>query len=242
MRRCPPRCQRSLASQATTMRCPAGSCTTSCICAWQCCARWRWWFCWWLGAGVWRLFPDLRADAKRERRIVLRFSALKTGLLFLPVAVVLTVGAQLAAHLLGKLGGRPVAVVGLLLTAAGAALLTQISSDDNAYAAALPGLLLAALGIGPLFVTATATTLANVGQHEAGVASGVINTFHELGGSIGVAVVSTVAASSISNRSAGLGGFSNAYLLCAIAALAAAIIAAGLVPAGKQRAVVGHGH
>ncbi|MDQ0381992.1 MFS transporter [Amycolatopsis thermophila] len=172
---------------------------------------------------------------------VLGFSALKTGLLFLPVALAITLGAQLAAHLLGKVGGRPVAVGAFVLTAVGASLLTRIDPAGSVYTGVLPGFLIAALGLGPLFVTATSTTLANVGHTESGVASGVINTFHELGGSIGVAVVSTVAAGSIAGD-AGVGGFTAAYLLCAIAAPVAAVVAAVLVPAGKPRAVAGHGH
>lgn len=172
---------------------------------------------------------------------VLGFGALKTGLLFLPVAIAITIGAQLAAHLIGRIGGRVIAVAGLLLTAAGAGLLSQIAEDGNVYTDVLPGFLLAALGIGPAFVTATTTTLANVPHAEAGVASGVVNTFHELGGSIGVAVVSTMAAASIASD-ADISGFTDAYFLCAIAAAAAALIAAALVPAGRPQAVVGHGH
>lgn len=173
---------------------------------------------------------------------VLGFNALKTGLLFLPIAVAITVGAQLAAHLIGKLGGRPIAVASLVLTAVGAGLLTRISIDSNVYTEVLPGFLVAAFGIGPAFVTATTTTLANVPHDESGVASGVLNTFHELGGSVGVAVVSTVAAASIASRTPDIDGFTNAYLVCAIAAGAAALIAAALVPAGKPQAVAGHGH
>jgi EmrB/QacA subfamily drug resistance transporter len=169
------------------------------------------------------------------------FSALKTGLLFLPVAVAITIGAQLAAHLISKVGGRPVAVASFVLTAAGAVLLSRLSADGNVYTEVLPGFLLAAFGIGPAFVTATTTTLANVPHDEAGVASGVVNTFHELGGSIGVAVVSTVAAASIASTS-DIEGFTNAYLVCGIAAAVAALVAVVLVPGGKPKAVAGHGH
>jgi EmrB/QacA subfamily drug resistance transporter len=169
------------------------------------------------------------------------FSALRTGLLFLPVAVAITIGAQLGAHLIGKVGGRAVAVVSFLLTAGGAGLLSQLSADGNVYTEVLPGFLLAALGIGPVFVTATTTTLANVPHGDAGVASGVVNTFHELGGSIGVAVVSTVAATSIASSS-DIGGFADAYLVCGIAAAVAALVAVVLVPPGKPQGMTGHGH
>jgi EmrB/QacA subfamily drug resistance transporter len=173
---------------------------------------------------------------------VLGYSALRTGLLFLPVALGITVGAQAGAHLIGRVGGRPVAVVSFLLTAAGAAMLSQLSVGDSVVTGLLPGFLLAAIGIGPVFVTATSTTMANVAPAEAGVASGVVNTFHELGGSIGVAVVSTIAAAGITATGGAIDGFTDGYLAVSIAAAAAALIAILLVPAGKPEAAVGHGH
>lgn len=175
---------------------------------------------------------------------VLGFGALETGLLFLPVAIAITIGAQVGGHLIGRIGGRPVAVASFVVVAAGAALMTRISPDASAYTTLLPGFVLAALGIGPAFVTATTTTMANIPPGENGVASGVINTFHELGGSIGVAVVSTVAASSLVPGAAdGIGGFTAGLTLCAVVAGVAAAVALGLVPPGRPaKAFVGHGH
>jgi MFS family permease len=159
------------------------------------------------------------------------------------VALAITVGAQLAAHLISRVGGRIVAVVSFALVAIGAGLLTQVSPGDSVATSVLPGFLLAAVGIGPVFVTATTTTLANVPPAESGVASGVVNTFHELGGSIGVAVVSTIAAASLSAGAAGnVSGFTDGYLASAIAAAAAGVVALLLVPGGKPQAVAGHGH
>ncbi|YCK39018.1 MFS transporter [Actinomadura sp. ATCC 39365] len=173
---------------------------------------------------------------------VLGYSPLRTGLTFLPVAVAITLGAHLGGRLIGKVGGRPVAVASFLLTAAGAALMTRVSPEAGAFTTLVPGFVLAAVGIGPAFVTATTTTMANVPPGENGVASGVINTFHELGGSIGVAVVSTVAASSLV-PGAGAGGFTSGLVLCAVVAGVAAVISLGLVPPGRPAgAFVGHGH
>jgi EmrB/QacA subfamily drug resistance transporter len=174
---------------------------------------------------------------------VLRFSALETGLLFLPVAIAITLGAQLGAHLIGRIGGRPVAVGSFALTAVGAALMTRISPDASAYATLLPGFVLAAFGMGPAFVTATTTTMANVPHHEAGVASGVVNTFHELGGSIGLALVSSIAAASLAPGATGIGGFTAALTGVAVAAGVAAVVSLVLVPGGKPSTTfVGHGH
>ncbi|MER6582649.1 MFS transporter [Nonomuraea sp. NPDC001023] len=173
---------------------------------------------------------------------VLGYSPLRTGLTFLPVAVAITLGAHLGGRLIGKVGGQPVAVASFLLTAAGAALMTRVSPEAGAFTTLVPGFVLAAVGIGPAFVTATTTTMANVPPGENGVASGVINTFHELGGSIGVAVVSTVAASSLV-PGAGAGGFTSGLVLCAVVAGVAALVSLGLVPPGRPAgAFVGHGH
>ncbi|GAA0930559.1 DHA2 family efflux MFS transporter permease subunit [Kribbella koreensis] len=169
------------------------------------------------------------------------YSALETGLVFLPVALAITGGAQVGGHLIGRVGGRAVAAGSFLVTALGAALLTQVG--DSVWTGVLPGFLLAAFGVGPLFVTAMTTTMANVPTAEAGVASGVVTTFHELGGSIGVAVMSTVAAASFAGPTVvSTDGFSAGYAVCAIAAAVAGVIALLLVPGGKALVVAGHGH
>jgi EmrB/QacA subfamily drug resistance transporter len=161
------------------------------------------------------------------------FTALRTGLLFLPVAVAVTVGAHVGGRLIGRIGARPVAAAGLLLTAAGAGLLTQISADSSAYAVLLPGLVVASIGIGPVFVAATTTAMAFVPPRESGLASGLVNTFHELGGAVGVAVVSTIAAGSITAGVPTAAGFADAFTAGAVAAAVAAVAALALVPAGR---------
>lgn len=164
---------------------------------------------------------------------VLGFSPLKTGLLFLPMAVATALGAHLASRLVGRIGSRTVAVTGMVIAAAGSAPLTRLSADSSAYTGLLPGFIMASLGLGTVFVTATTTALGMIDHHEAGLASGVVNTFHEVGGSIGVAVVSTVAASGIEYGS--VGGFTDAFTVCAVAAAASAAVALGLVPRGKPQ-------
>ncbi|GLW47504.1 MFS transporter [Streptomyces sp. NBRC 14336] len=165
------------------------------------------------------------------------FSALKTGLFFLPVALATGIGAHLGSRLVGHIGSRTTAVAGMLIAAAGTAPLTRLSDTGNVYAVLLPGFAVASLGIGAVFVTATTTALAMVEHHEAGLASGVVNTFHEVGGSIGVAVVSTVAASGIERGT--VGGFTDAFTVCAVAAAASAAVALGLVPRGKPQVTGG---
>ncbi|MET7273900.1 DHA2 family efflux MFS transporter permease subunit [Streptomyces flaveolus] len=165
------------------------------------------------------------------------FGPLGTGLVFLPVAVATGIGAHLGSRLVGTVGGRTVAVSGLAVAAAGTVLPARLAETGSVYAALLPGLMVASLGVGAVFVTATTTALAMVDHREAGLASGVVNTFHEVGGSIGVAVVSTVAASGFERGSAG--GFTDAFALCAVAAAVGAAVALVLVPRGKLRTTGG---
>ncbi|MFP3986608.1 MFS transporter [Streptomyces sp. E11-3] len=167
-------------------------------------------------------------------------SALETGLVFLPVAVATALGAHLGSHFVGRLGSRPTAVAGMAVAAVGLVPLTRLSADGSVYTGLLPGLAVASLGIGAVFVTATTTALAMVEHREAGLASGVVNTFHEVGGSIGVAVVSTVAATGIEGGAAS--GFTDAFLLCAVAAGVSAVLAIGLVPQGKPQLSGPHAH
>ncbi|MBT2420180.1 MFS transporter [Streptomyces sp. ISL-22] len=161
------------------------------------------------------------------------FSPLKTGLVFLPVAVATGVGAHLGSRLVGTVGSRTTAVAAMAVAAAGTVPLTRLSDTGSVYGGLLPGFVLASLGLGAAFVTATTTALAMVGHREAGLASGVVNTFHEVGGSIGVAVVSTVAASGFERGT--VGGFTEAFTVCAVAAGVSAAVALGLVPRGRPQ-------
>ena len=174
----------------------------------------------------------------------LGYGPLRTGLVFLPVAVAITAGAHLGGQVLAHAGGRVVAVAGLVATASGSGLLTRVSAEGNLASVVLPGFMLAAFGIGSVFITAFSAMLAKVDPAEAGVASGVINTFHELGGAVGVAVVSTVAGSGVSlTGAASVAGFVDGYLACAIAAGVAAVVSLALVPGGRAPiGPGGHGH
>src|SRR5215216_3058484 len=159
-------------------------------------------------------------------------SALETGLFFLPPALATMIGAIAAGRLVGRIGTRPVAVVGLILVAIGNALLIGLSAAGNVYVEALSGVVVFALGGGPLFVCATTSALGRAGQHEAGVVSGVVYTFHELGAAIFVALASTVAAAGLT-RTPSIDGFTDAFIVFTIAAAVAAVLSLRLVPSGK---------
>ncbi|WBP85065.1 MFS transporter [Kitasatospora cathayae] len=158
---------------------------------------------------------------------VRQLSALSTGALLLPVAVATAIGAHLAAHLIAHAGTRLVAAGGLLVSGSGSLVLAQ---SDSTWGTVL-GLAIGAVGIVPVFVSATTTALGFISHQEAGIASGVVNTFHEVGGAVGAAVVSTVAAAGIAQHSAA--GFPAAYTTLAVVAVVAAVIALALIPRGK---------
>jgi EmrB/QacA subfamily drug resistance transporter len=172
---------------------------------------------------------------------VMGLSALRTGLVFLPVALATIIGAQAAAHLLGRLGGRPVAATGFALAAAGMALLTGVAAGSDAVTGVLPGFTLAAAGLGMAFVTATTAAMSRVDPYRAGMVSGVVNTAHELGAALGVAIVSTIAGASVATGPDGVpvGGFGDAFLVCAIMAGLVAAAVVWLLPPGKPAATDG---
>jgi MFS family permease len=165
-------------------------------------------------------------------------SALRTGVFFLPAALALTIGAIAAGRLVGRVGTRPVAVVALILVAAGNALLIGVSTDANIYADALAGSVLYALGGGPLFVCATTTALGRVDLREAGLVSGMVNTFNQLGAAIGVAIASTLAAASLTLTPT-ITGFTHAFTAFAVIAIVAAGVALVLLPAGTPHTPAG---
>src|SRR5215211_952983 len=169
-------------------------------------------------------------------------SALETGLFFLSPALALMIGAITAGRLVGRIGTRPVAVVALILVAIGNALLIGVSADGNVYVEALPGVMVFALGGGPLFVCATTIALGRVSLHEAGLVSGIVNTFNQLGAAICVAVASTVAAAGLT-RTPSIEGFTDAFTVFTVAAAMATVLSLRLVPSGTpQMTGVPHAH
>jgi EmrB/QacA subfamily drug resistance transporter len=169
------------------------------------------------------------------------YTALATGVAFLPVAVAVGLGAHLGSRFVGRTGGRPVAAAGLGVTAAGAWLLTGLSTSGNPWVHLLPGFVLAAAGIGAAIVAATTTALGFITPNEAGLTSGLVSTFHEVGGSVGVAVVSTLAAAGIEGGT--VAGYDTAFTVSAVAAALAAVVALRLIPAGRPQVTgVPQGH
>jgi EmrB/QacA subfamily drug resistance transporter len=156
------------------------------------------------------------------------YGPLRTGLLFLPVALATMAGAQAGGRFIGRTGPRTLGVVGLLVAAAGLVVPALSLSTTTTVIAVSVG----AAGLGVLFVVAAATALGQVAPEEAGAASGVLSTSHELGSSLGAAVVSGVVAASLVAGTGG--GFERGYLVAAAVAAGAALLAFVLVPRGER--------
>lgn len=173
---------------------------------------------------------------------VLGYSALRTGVAFLPFALAITLGTVLARHLLAHLAPRSVAAAGLVVTAAAAALLSLASADAGYAADLLPGLVAMGVGVGMVFVPVSVTSMAGIPSSHAGVASGFLMTGHEVGAALGVAVLSAVAstAGSLATVDGAADAFARGFVGAAVIAGAVALFALRRMPA--QRIAGGGGH
>jgi EmrB/QacA subfamily drug resistance transporter len=157
------------------------------------------------------------------------YSALRTGLAYLPIMGTVMVMAVVSAQLVPRIGARPLLLAGSLVTAGGLLWLSRLSEHSH-YASGLLGpMLVSAAGMGSLFMPITLVALSRVTDADAGVASSLINTGQQVGGSLGLAVLGTVAwtavAGSIRSQAA--------------AAAAAAARAGRAVPAAAGHAAAG---
>jgi EmrB/QacA subfamily drug resistance transporter len=133
---------------------------------------------------------------------VLGYGPLKAGLAFLPFTAGIMVSATIASQFAPRLGVRPVAAAGLLLSAAGLALLTQLPVDGSYVTNVLPSILLSSLGMGAVFMPLTLVATTGLDDDDQGLASGLFNTSQQIGGALGLAVLSTLAA----NKTSSAGG------------------------------------
>ena len=126
---------------------------------------------------------------------VLGYGPLQAGLAFLPFTAGIMVSATIASRFAPRIGVRPVAAAGFLLTAAGLVLLTQLPVHGSYVANVLPAILLSALGIGAVFMPLTLIATTGLDNDDQGLASGLFNTSQQIGGALGLAVLSTLATS-----------------------------------------------
>ena len=137
---------------------------------------------------------------------VLGYSAIKAGISYLPLAVSIIIAAGVASQLVTRVGFKPVLATGMLLIASGLLWFGQISPTGSYVGDLIGPMLLAAIGLGFAFVPQTIAAVSGVAEREAGLASGLINTSQQIGGALGLAVLSTVAFPQIEDAAAAAGG------------------------------------
>jgi EmrB/QacA subfamily drug resistance transporter len=141
-----------------------------------------------LGASIFSMFFLLSLYMQQ----VLGYSALKAGFAYLLVAGTIIVAAGVSQALVTRIGVRTVLISGMVMLTAGLLWFSQVSVDGSYVVNLVPGFILTGVGLGFSFVPVQIASLVGVGHDEAGIASGLINTSQQVGGALGVAVLSTV--------------------------------------------------
>jgi EmrB/QacA subfamily drug resistance transporter len=177
----------------------------------------------------------------------LHYSALKTGFAFLPFSGGIIIGAGLASRFLPRIGPRALMVIGLSLAAGGLVWFTRLGLDSTYLGLVLPAELMVSLGMGMTFVPMSSTALIGVDPQDAGVASALVNTTQQVGGSLGTALLNTLAAtaattflathahSAVAAQAAAVHGYTTAFTVSAVLLAAAAVVAGVLVRASRDQ-------
>ena len=163
---------------------------------------------------------------------ILGYSPLEAGLAFLPVTAGIMVGAGLAQQLVKRIGVRAVSVLGMAIAATGLFILSSASVGGSYLSDILPGLIPQSIGMGLTFVPITLIATTNVEAEDAGLASGLFNTSQQVGGSLGLAILSTLAANKTASMLIGgsgraqalVDGFNVAFVAAAVLVAAGALV------------------
>jgi EmrB/QacA subfamily drug resistance transporter len=175
------------------------------------------------------------------------YSPIRAGLSFLPMTLCIVAGSTAASRLVGRVGPKPVLMAGMLSLTVGLFWFTDISVSGTYLGAMLVPSLLTALGIGLAFVPATISAVSGVAPHEAGLASGLVNTARLFGGALGLAILAAIATSRTNAdlRHAGttahaalVSGFQLAFVVSAAFALVGVLVVAFGLPRRPARAPV----
>jgi EmrB/QacA subfamily drug resistance transporter len=142
-----------------------------------------------LGASLFSMFFFISLYMQQ----VLGYSPIRAGLSYLPLAVMIIVAAGLGGQFVTRFGFKPILAVGMLFVAGGLAWFSRVSVGGSFVSDILGPSLLAAIGLGLGFVTSTIAAVSGVKAQEQGLASGLINTSQQIGGALGLAVLSTIA-------------------------------------------------
>lgn len=185
---------------------------------------------------------------------VLGYTPIKTGVSFLIIPIIIAITATNIPRLIQKIGYKPILMVAPLFVAAGLYWLSFIPVDGTFWGNVAPGLMLMGLGMGGTFVSATIAATSGVPHHESGLASGLLNTSQQIGGAVGLAVLTGIATTAATNYiksleltaapspeqllSATVHGFHDGYLIGAAFAVTAALIATFVIKQKKGKVEV----
>jgi EmrB/QacA subfamily drug resistance transporter len=186
---------------------------------------------------------------------VLGYSALKAGVAFLPFPLGVIVSSTIASRTLPRFGPRVLATAGFSSAVLGMLWLTQLPADSAYLTHVVPSMLLISLGMGHVFVPLSSTALLGVPNHDAGAASALVNTMQQVGGSLGIAFLNTIATSATTSyaethggltAAATVHGFTSAFAVGVGIMTAALIVVVTLIrpqgsaPTAGERAFDGH--
>lgn len=148
-----------------------------------------------VGAGLFSMFLFLGLYLQ----VILHYTPLHAGFAFLPFSGGIILSAGIASQLLPKTGPKPLMIFGLSCAAVGLLMLTRITPDTSYYTHVLPYMIVMSTGLAFVFIPVSSTALHGVGGQDAGVASALINTSQQVGGSLGTALLNTIAATATVN-------------------------------------------
>jgi len=199
-----------------------------------------------VGAGLFSMFLFLGLYLQ----VILGYSPLRSGFAFLPFTAGIIVFAGIASTLLPKVGPKPLMVPGLISAGIGLLMLTRITPETSYVTHVMPSLLIMSSGMALVFIPLTSTSLHAVSSHDTGVASAMVNTSQQIGGSLGTALLNTVAATATTTYAAAhsnLGkmlkpfaithGFSIAFTVSACLLFTGAVVLFFFINIGKEALV-----
>lgn len=203
-----------------------------------------------VGAGLFSMFLFLGLYLQ----VILGYTPLKSGFAFLPFSIGIIIFAGVASQLLPKIGPKPLMVPGLIFAGIGLLMLTRITPETGYVTHVLPSLLIMSSGMALVFIPLTSTSLHGVSGRDTGVASAMVSTSQQIGGSLGVALLNTIAATATTAYAAThteLGkmaqpfavthGFTTAFKVSAVLLFAGAIVLFFFINIGKESLVESEG-
>ena len=178
---------------------------------------------------------------------VLHYSAVQSGVAFVAFALSVVVASNLAQAVVERIGIRATLMMGLALATVSVGLLTQVPVDGQYFWDLFPAFVVGGTGLGFSFVPVTIASLAGVERADAGVASGLVNTSRQIGGAIGLAAISTIAASAASSyahahtvsaasAAATVSGFQTSFVVLGGLLIAAFVVATVFLRPARERA------